>query len=99
MEQILQYFQNNPILNLAFLILAILGVLSTTYFYFKSIRKKDPTFSIRSIVLMKDQIKKINELEIKYENEIIDNLAVSNIAFYNNGKETLKKMILQQLTH
>jgi hypothetical protein len=90
LDKIFEFFQNNPILNIVFLILAVIGVLATIYFYFKSVRKKEPTFSIRSINLVKDKINKIKGLEIKYQEEKINNLSISKIAFYNNGKETIK---------
>jgi hypothetical protein len=35
---------------------------------------------------MKDHIKKIDSLEIKYQNNIIENLSISKVAFYNDGK-------------
>jgi hypothetical protein len=89
-DKILEFFQNNPFLNVVFLCLALIGVLATIYFYFKSIRKKEPTFSIRSINLVKDKINKIKGLEINYLNEKINNLSISKLAFYNNGKETIK---------
>jgi hypothetical protein len=89
-DKIFEFFQNNPLLNILFLVLALLGVIATIYFYFKSVRKKEPTFSIRSINLIKDKINKIKGLEIKYQEEKIQNLSISKIAFYNNGKETIK---------
>jgi hypothetical protein len=89
-DKLFEFFQNNPLLNILFLILALLGIIATFYFYFKSIRKKDPTFSIRSINLIKDKINKIEGLEIKYQEDKIKNLSISKIAFYNNGKDTIK---------
>jgi flagellar biosynthesis protein FlhB len=67
LDKIFEFFQNNPILNIVFLILAVIGVLATIYFYFKSVRKKEPTFSIRSINLVKDKINKIKGLEIIFQ--------------------------------
>ncbi len=90
-DDLLSLFQDNPILNVVFLVVALIGVFATIFFYVKSIRKREPTFSIRSINLVLEKINKIDGLEISFQEEKIDNLSVSKIAFYNNGKETIRR--------
>jgi hypothetical protein len=88
-KQITDLFNGNPYLNLFSLLLAILGIIFTIYFYFKSKKNRNPTYIIRTINLVKEKIQKIETVEIKYGGEIVENLSISKIALWNDGKETI----------
>ena len=85
-----EFFENTLLVNIVSFGLGLLGIVASIFFYYKSLRKKDPQFSKKTISLIKDQIGKINGLEIKYQNDTIQNLSISKIVFYNNGRETIK---------
>jgi len=82
-------FNNNPALNLATLILAVLGIFFTAYFYFRSRKSKAPTYTVRTINLVRDNLSKISTLDILYSGKKINNLSISKIALWNDGQETI----------
>ncbi|WP_299287349.1 hypothetical protein [uncultured Mucilaginibacter sp.] len=82
-------FNNNPLLNLISLLLAILGIVFTIYFYFKSKKSRLPVYIIRTINLVKEKFQKIDTVQILYSGEKVNNLSISKIAFWNDGKETI----------
>jgi len=73
------------------IILAVIGLISTYYFYKKSNKVKKPYYQIRSYNLIRDFVSNIQDLEIRYAGELIENLTVSRIAFWNAGNETIDK--------
>lgn len=88
-QTIFDFFNNNPVLNIVSLLLAIFGIVFTTYFYYKSKKSRIPIYIIRTINLVRENIKKIDTVEILYSGEKINNLSISKIAFWNAGKETI----------
>lgn len=48
----MEFFKNNPWLNIIFLILAVLSILLAFYFYNKSIREKKPLYDLMSFSLL-----------------------------------------------
>jgi hypothetical protein len=88
-KQLLEIFDGNPILNFISLALAILGLIFTIYFYFKSKKNRNPTYIIRTINLVRENIQKIDTVTILYSGEKIKNLSTSKIALWNEGKETI----------
>lgn len=75
--------------------LAIIGiVISTffaTYYYFKSKKVKCPTYTLTSFPLLNSEIKKIDNLEVKYFGETVQNLTATKFAFWNAGNDTINK--------
>lgn len=84
------FLDGSSIFNLTTLILAIIGILLTIYFAAKSRRKKEPKYLMRTISLISSNIKKIKFLNILYKKLEIENLSVTKLAFWNNGKETIR---------
>jgi hypothetical protein len=82
-------FNSNPLLNLISFLLAVLGLVFTIYFYFKSKKSKLPIYVVRTINLVKEKIQKIDSVQILYSGEKVSNLSISKIAFWNDGKETI----------
>jgi len=69
----------------------MLGIIFTIYFYFKSKKNRVPTYVIRTINLVKEKLQKIDTVEILYSGEKVNNLSISKIALWNDGKETIDK--------
>lgn len=86
---LLDLLKDNPYLTLISIILAILGIFFTAYFYYLSKKNKKPIYAIRTINLVKESIKKINAIDIYHSNKKIQNFSISKIAFWNDGKETI----------
>lgn len=81
----------NPWLTVLSLIVAIIGIILTIIFYFKSKKVKSPCYAIRSNNIIKDFVSKFEALEMRYAGQVIKNLTVSKIAFWNTGGETIDK--------
>jgi hypothetical protein len=88
-QTVMDFFEGNPILNIVTLVLAIGGIIFTIYFYFKSKKIKLPTYAVRTINLVREKIQKIETVQILFSGEKIDNLSISKIALWNEGKETI----------
>ncbi len=81
----------NPWLTVLGFIVAIIGIALTIIFYFKSKRVKSPCYAIKSYNIIKDFVSKFEALEMRYGGQIIKNLTVSKIVFWNAGSETIDK--------
>ncbi|MDR2207263.1 MAG: hypothetical protein LBE36_14025 [Flavobacteriaceae bacterium] len=88
----MEYFQtiwNFIHQNWLTILIGLLGFLMSIYLYFKGKRSRIPTYNIRTINLVQENINKIETVEILYSKKKIKNLSVSKIAFWNNGRETI----------
>ena len=56
----------------------------------KGIKRKLPRYSIRSMNLIEDRISSIDSLQMRYGGEAIRNLTVSEITFWNAGRDTIQ---------
>ena len=74
----------------------IFGVIISRYFYLKGQKKRIPTYMVRTINLIRGNIQKIGVVDILYSKEKIDNLSVSKIALWNDGKETINSTDIAQ---
>lgn len=81
------------ILALVGVILGILGIVFSYYFYRRSIRAKEPVYSIKSNNLISDSRFTLEKLNITYGSgkQKIQNLTVSKVLFYNRGAETINR--------
>jgi hypothetical protein len=75
----------------------VIGVILSVYFYLKSLKIKQPNWTIKSNNLIRGWSGQIENLEIKYENGAVENLTISRIIFWNNGKETIDGDDLQTI--
>lgn len=89
MEECLKWLDDNQWLNLIYLTLAILSIITSIYLYRKSRKRKKPVFAIRSTNVISDEVKNLGEVEVKFKGDKIDNLTVSKVAFWNSGNDTL----------
>lgn len=69
----------------------IIGTVVSFYFYRKSLRLKDPCWSIRSNNLIRGYSSKLSGLKIEYNEQNVENLTISKIIFWNDGAETIKR--------
>jgi len=72
------------------LLLAMVGIGLAILFYFKGRRLKQPMYSIRSAHLIQNMIGP-GGLEIYYGGQLITNLMVSKILFWNSGQDIIDK--------
>lgn len=96
MEKILEFINQNPWLNVLFILLTLISIFLSFWFYFKSKKSKKPTYALRTFNLIKEKINKIDSVEIQYHNNRIDNLSISKLAIWNNGKETISSTDVSQ---
>ena len=85
---------NADIFNYAMGILGIIGFILTIVglvLTVRTIKKKDPTYSIKSINVISDYATKYKNLTVAYEDSKVENFTVSKILFYNRGRETITK--------
>lgn len=86
---LINFFEANPYLNIVSLLIAILGIILSIYFYQRSLKLKKPIFLVRTINLVKQNVNKIESVEILYKGDKIQNLSISKIALWNDGKDTI----------
>lgn len=82
-------FLKENYLNIISNLFGLIGVVLAIYFYYKSRKVKKPFYAIISFNLINEKIRNIGNIQIKYSDEIINNLTVSKIAIWNGGKETI----------
>lgn len=87
---------NNSYFNVISFTIALLGIALSIYFYKKSIRTKQPIYITRTINLIKQNVQKIETVEITYNKEPISNLSITKIALWNDGKETINHTDIAQ---
>jgi len=68
----------------------LLGLATSVSLYFKGKKSRIPTYVIRTINLVQENVKKINTVEILYSKKKVQNLSISKIAFWNDGREPIK---------
>ncbi|MGV8135983.1 MAG: hypothetical protein AB2L20_12270 [Mangrovibacterium sp.] len=88
-SQILDFINKNPWLNIVSISLASLGIFLSIWFHNKTKKVKRPSYGIRTINLVRENIKKIESVEILYHGHKIANLSVSRIAIWNAGRGTI----------
>jgi len=79
--------------------IGILGLILAYYFYKKSIRIKEPVYSTKSNNLISGSVSTLENLNISYKRQKVENLTVSKILFYNRGAETITRQDTKTLNH
>lgn len=90
LQNLSQIFNDNPWLNILFLFLAIFSIILSLIFYFKSKKEKRPTYSKKTSNVIQRTVIKSNKLEVKYNGSSIENLSMTEFAFWNSGRETIR---------
>ena len=81
----------NPYITLGLILLALLTFILMIIFYYRSKKIKKPLYSIMNINLIRNFDSKISSLKISLGEESIENLSISKIAFWNGGRETIRR--------
>lgn len=89
MDNFLDSLNNNPWLNLVFLILAMLGIVLSLYLFIRGRKNKVPTYLIKTFNLIKNRVTDISEVEIKYSGNKIENLSLTKCAIWNRGDDVI----------
>lgn len=84
-----EFLNENSYITLIAFICTVASVILAIYFYYKSIKKKKPTYTVRNINIINESIKYLNSIHISFYNYKIDNLSISKIALWNAGKDTI----------
>jgi hypothetical protein len=69
----------------------LIGVISSYVFYKRSIRYKVPSWAIRSNNLVRGHSSTLSDLRIIYGDKVVDNLTVSKVLIWNDGRETIDR--------
>lgn len=88
-QQFIESFVVNPWFVLVSFLIAIISIILAFIFHSKSKKVKLPYYSIRSINIVRDLIKKIEDLDILYDGQPVENLTITKIAFWNGGSDTI----------
>jgi hypothetical protein len=75
--------------NIVFLFLTVTSIIMSIVFYIRSRREKILVYTTNSFNLIHNAIVRIPGLSVKYENNNIENLTLTKIAFWNKGKDTI----------
>ena len=75
--------------HLGTIIAVIVGFVVSLYFYTRSVKKKKPTYWIKTIPIIWDSIVKNHPLEITCSGQKVNNLSISKILLCNEGKDTI----------
>ena len=87
----LNYALAIPFWNIISIGIAIIGIVLAYVFYRKGHRSKEPCWSVRNNVLVEGYSSKIGKLDIRFQDEQVENLSIARIAFWNQGAETLDR--------
>ncbi len=80
---------NSGSLNVVSLIIAIIGIILSVYFYLKSKKTKKPYYSSRSLRLIGKEVNSIDGLKVFYDDKQLSALTITKFAFWNAGRETI----------
>ena len=83
---------------IAFVTFAV-GLAVSYYFYKKSIRVREPVYSIKNNRLVSSDEIIFPNLKMSYKNKKIENFSVGKILFFNRGAETITKDDIDTVNH
>ncbi len=78
--------------NLLWIIAVIITLVTTYYFYRKSLKIKKPMFSKISFNLIENSLSSLDDLRIEFKNKTVNNLTITNFAFWNHGNDTIRNV-------
>lgn len=89
MNEIIEFFQTNPWLNVLSIILAFIGLILTIYYALKGKKEKVPCFSSNTYNLFSKTHSTIDDLVINYNGKALNELNITKFGFWNAGKATV----------
>jgi hypothetical protein len=90
MNILTHFLENIKWYNGVMFFLTIVSMIFALYTYLKNLQIREPKYSVRTTNLVQENIKKIQGIEIKFEEKIVPTLSISKILFWNSGKKTIK---------
>lgn len=90
MDQFLSVVSREPI-SVISIALALTSITVAYLLYRRSRRTKDPCWAIRNTTLVEGYGSKLEALTIQYKGDRVEDLSVSRIAFWNDGKATIDR--------
>ena len=90
-SQSIELIVADPWFALLSFLIAIIGVITAVFYYYRGKKVKSPCYAIRSFNIAKDLVSKIESLEMLYDGKPIKNLTVTKIAFWNAGRDTINR--------
>ncbi len=78
---------NNFWINVIFLVLAIVGIVSTFITFIIGRRTRIVQYNSKTIKLLSERLKGIQEISIKFEDEEIPTFSTSVVSIWNSGNE------------
>ena len=97
-DRLFDFMSSNGVLfNTIMLIIALLSIGLSVYFYFHPRKKRAPTYRTRSTRLIQNKIKDIDKLDILFDGQKLSSLTTSKVAFWNDGRETLSHSDLSHI--
>ena len=90
-SQSIELIVADPWFALLSFLIAIIGVITAVFYYYRGKKVKSPCYAIRSFNIVKDLVSKIESLEMLYDGKPITNFTVTKIAFWNAGRETINR--------
>ena len=91
LSDFIEWLATNPWFAIISFVVAILGVVLTAVLYIRSRKVKLPCYAMRSFNIVKDLVVKVKSLEIMYSGEPIRNLTATKMAFWNGGRDTIRR--------
>ena len=79
----------SPIISTASLLLALLSISLACFFYRRGQRTKVPCWGVRTTTLVEGYSSSLADLRIAYKEHLVEDLSVSRIVFWNDGRETI----------
>lgn len=87
---LITFLNGNIWFNCITLILSVAAIPMTIWIFYQSNKKKLPTYMLRTISLVAGKVQTIKSIHIKYQDQEINNLAITKLALWNDGKDTIK---------
>ncbi len=90
LNDFLKALNQYELLNLIFLVLAILSIVISVFLYLKSKKDKKPNYIISTHNIFKKS-KSLKDLTIDYKGNKVEHLSITYISFWNKGRLTINK--------
>jgi hypothetical protein len=91
-------FIKSNIFNIISLLFGLIGIILAVIFYYKSRKIKRPVYTLSSFNLFNSELKKIENLEVKYLGKTIKNLTATKFIFWNAGKGTIDRNDIPEMS-
>ena len=90
---ITDFFDGSNPSNLVTLLIAVIGIIITIIgiiITVRTIKKRKPVYAVETISIIHNNIQKDKDLKIFYGEDEVENVSISKIALWNEGKETIR---------